>query len=551
MIPVDVEILYAYQRRIIAYKGPAVVYTVLIPDFVAASLFRLKNSYIAPVLLKADLCVTLMYSRDLSVRLSAKLMVILAALYCLLPLELNAQSSESTATLLGWEQRIRNFMLDRYHNYGGTYYNRGLFREHTVEMGPEHVLDLTTYRYTLYEDYDWSRSENAYRLTMGSLSAAGFFMENSIKNTIRVSSKGDLQISAYHAENLRAKRFLIYLEYVHDLGKDHYVGGNHTFTKEKSDLDATLYYRYGSLANGMLQLDITLMDWASNTVQELDWNGWANYNRNYGISQTNHQYENSPELLSLKMISPNVGPFKAELTGGVQTYSRKRVTENLDTLNYVEEEWAHYLGGLVEYSNGYLTAGLTYQRTFSKIDREPDPGSNYEPDFINRQLTNRYGIYGSGRYKSFRVEQWFWYEHNEDGIKGVRVPTDLSPFVDESVPFNYVEKLVRLKSGLYYDPLESGIRTGLEFHAEYIYPQGEKAGNGVRDFDFRRMYPIIKNLNERLTLHIGYRFSQNFYLVAGASYDLDADRQSGRGTPRGPSTFRRFDGGFGRLTISW
>ncbi len=484
-------------------------------------------------------------------RLSVKLLVILAAVQCLHPLELNAQSSESTATLLGWEQRVRNFMLDRYHNYGGTYYNRGLFREHTVNMGPEHDLDLTTYRYTLYEDYNWITSENAYRLTMGSLSAAGFFMENSIKNNIGLGSDGNLLIRADHAENTRANRFLIYLGYEHDLGKNHHVGGNHTFTKEKSDLDATLYYRYGSLAEGMVQVDITLMDWTSNTVQELDRNGWARYNRHYGIPQTNHQYKNSPELFSLKLISPKQNSLKAELIGGIQTYSRKHVTENLDTLNYVEEEWAHYLGGLVEYSNDYITAGITYQRTFSKIDREPSVDSNYEADFINRQVTNRYGLYGSGRYQSFKIEQWLWYEHNEDGIQGEQVPTDLSPFVDESVPFSYVEKLVRLKSGIYYDPLESGIRAGLEFHAEYIYPQGEKAANGVRDFDFRRMYPIIKNYNERLTFHIGYRFSQNFYLVAGGSYDLDADRQQGNGLPRGPSTFKRFDGGFGRLTISW
>lgn len=475
-------------------------------------------------------------------------LLLIAIMFCF-PHIMQAQQTLDSATLFGWEQRIQNFMLDRSHNYGGTHFKRGLFREHLNTMSPEHEIDLLTYRYTLIDDYPWVQAEQAYQLGMGSLNATDFAAENRIKSNLSLNSKNKLKIAGYHEENLRANRFLFHLGYEHSFSGGHTLGGSHTLTNRKDDLDATLYYRYGDFEEGMVQLDFTLLDWAGNVVQGLAEESSNEYNELYGAT---HQYRHKPYLFSLKAVSPEVRNFRAELVSGIQTYSEKLVESSNDTTDFVDEEWAHYLGGLLEYTNRFFAAGITYQRTFSKLKRMPAPGSSYEDDFGNWQISDAAGIFATGRIMSFRLEQWLWHEWNTDRLQGENVPDDLTPlnFQNNRIPFNFEERRVKIKSRLLYDPA-SGVTAGLEFHSDYRHPQGERARNGVRDFDFRRVYPVVRDRNERLTFTLGYRFDEKFYFLAGVSYDLDKDKQSGIGLPRITGTPTWFDGGFGRLSIRW
>ena len=455
------------------------------------------------------------------------------------------QDSTSTATLLGWEQQIRNFMLDRSHNYGGTHFNRGLFREHLIEMSPEHNLDLITYRYTLFQDYNFEQAENAYRMSTGSLNATEFAIENTIKSDIAISEKDEISIDGYHAENIRANRFLFHLGYTRNLIGKHYLGVSHTLSQYKADLDATFFYRYGNFDDGMVKVSASILDWGSNVVQDLAEEGRNSWNERYDIT---HQYSNRPELLSIKYTSPQYNRLKVEILGGLQTYTRKRVEVHADTSIYIDEEWGHYLGALVEYDHPLYTVGLTYQRTFSKLKRKPTLDSNYNFKFGNWQITNQLGLYAMGRLQAFRFEQWLWYGFDRDRIKGKKVPKKIIRHGD---PFDYLEEPISIKSRILYDPINSGLKTGLEFHAEYSRPQGPKAENGIRSFDFRRNYSIVRDYNARLTYTIGYRYSQHFYFLAGISYDLDGDKQTGRGTYNIIDDPTWFDGGFGRLSISW
>lgn len=473
-------------------------------------------------------------------------LIYLISIFYLIP-DVYGQDSTSTATLLQWEQRIQNFMLDRSHNYGGTHFSRGLFREHINEMSPEHTIDLMTYRFTLIEDYQWENIQSAYRLSMGSLNATNFAIENSIKNNISINDKNRVSIEGYHAENLRANRFLFHLGYEHKIFGKHHVGVRHTLTKEKSDLDATFFYRYGHFENGMIEVSFTAMDWASNVVQRLAKNSRNEWNQRYEVT---HQYSEHPELLSVKLVSPQSYRFKTEFFGGVQTYSRKRVEVHADTSQFIDEEWAHYLGGLLEYNHPHYTIGVTYQRTFSKLRRVPTADSSYDLNFANRQVTNQLGVYMVGRLRSFRLEHWMWYGYDHDRLQGEKVPGDLQRRGFERVPFDYQEEPLKIKSRLWYDPVAKGLKTGLEFHAEYSRPQGKKI-NGVVGYDFRRTYSIVRDYNARLTYTVGYRFLSNFYLLAGISYDLDGDKQSGRGTPKISGDPTWFDGAFGRFSISW
>lgn len=461
---------------------------------------------------------------------------------------LKAQHSHQKGTLLAWEQQIRNFMLDRSHNYEGMHYNRGLFRRHLTEMSAEHEVDLMTYRYSLFDDYRWQVSSHSYRLSMGSLNATNFAIENHVKNEIIIDDRNQLTIQGFHEENLRVNRFLFHLGYQHSFPGNHHVGMKHTLTKEKADLDATFFYRYGNFEKGMVEVDFTFMDWASNKVQSLAADSRNRYNTRYDVT---HQYRRHPVLLSGKITSSKTNNFKAEIMGGVQTHLNKKVEQHEDTLHFRDEEWAHYLGGLLEYSNSRFTAGITYKRTFAKLRRYPTPDSNYELDFNTLQHFNQIGAYSTGRLSMFRFEQWVWYEYNIDRLQGETVPGDLHPRRFERVPFDYAEERLKVRSRLLYDPFDSGLKTGLAFHGDFISPKGDRASNGVINDEFRRVYSIKKNHNSRLTFTLGYRINKNFHFLGGISYDLDKDKKSGRGLPKITGTPTWFDGGFGRLAISW
>lgn len=451
----------------------------------------------------------------------------------------NAQSLGSHSSLLGWEQEVKRFILDRAHNYGGTNFNRGLFREHITPMTPEHEIDLMTYQYTLMDDYTWEQEENGYKLYMGSLNAKVFATGNHLKSTIQINDHNSLKINGIQEEYVRADRFFVSLNYERDFKGDHAVGFSHTVSKAKGDLDASLYYKYGSFPKGMVKVETTFLDWASDVTESLAEDSENKYN-DYDII---YKYTKQPELLSLQLVSPELSHFRAELLAGLQTPLKKTVIPE-DTLKYNEREWTHYTGALLEYFNQYLTVGFTYQRTFSKLKRNPLPGSSYEPDYRNWQFTNRYGFYATADiFKGLRIEQWTWYEHNTDRLQGVQVP-------DELHPFDYFEKRVKLKSRLLYDNGEQGIKTGIEFHADYRYPQGEEM-NDIKDRNFRELYPVVRERSERLTLTFGYRLNPGFYFLAGVSYDIDRDRESGGGYPRITGSSTWFDGGFGRLIVTW
>lgn len=470
-----------------------------------------------------------------------------------------AQVKDSTAhaTLLGWEGRTLRFMLDRSHNFGGTNYNRGLFRDNINLMSPEHETDLLTYRFTPIDEYNWIVSDEAYRLSFGSLNATDFAVENKIKSTYDINERNAFLIDGTHEENLRVNRFFFQLGYEHQFKGGHHVGGKHTFTNDKSDLDLTAYYRYGSFKEGMVYAGVTFLDWTGNVVQGLADESSNEFNEMYDVT---FKYNESPKLLNLKLISPVLGDFRAEIVAGLQTFYSKRVSPEPDTLDFIDEEWAHYLGGLVEYQNKYFTAGVIYQRRFSRLRRQPASNSSFDLDFNNWQFSDRGGFFATGRLSDYniRLEQWLWLERNVDRLQGKRVPDDLSPldiedieFPSKRIPFDFVEKRLKLKSRLLYDKETKGMVLGLEFHADYRYPQGEKDQFGVRNFAFRTVYPIVRNKNERFTFTVGYRVNKNFHFIGGISYDLDKDKQSGIGRPRITGTPTWFDGGFGRISLRW
>ncbi|MDX1585667.1 MAG: hypothetical protein R3222_02945 [Balneolaceae bacterium] len=456
------------------------------------------------------------------------------------------------ATLLEWEQRTLNFMLDRSHNFGGTNYNRGLFRRNITPMSPEHELDLMTYRFTLAEDYNWRSSDQAYRVMMGSLNATDFAVENQIKKKLHFDERHSLKIDGTHAENLRTERLMFQLSYEYRLPGNHNFGASHNLLNDKSDLDFTLHYRYGTPRKGMIYAGITFLDWAGNVVQGLADESANKYNNLYDET---FEYQRTPKLFNVRLLSPTSEHFRLEAVGGMQTYFQKRVRQlaAADSADFIDEEWAHYAGLLAEYFNNRFTTGLTYQRRFSKLTRQPAPGSVYELDFNNYQYMDRWGFYFISRvHGPLKFDQWTWLERNRDRMEGERVPNDLAPhvFSGQRIPFNFLEYRLKIRNRLQWDPSDKGLMLGLEFLADYRYPQGPPDPT-VRNQDFRKVYPTVREVNERMTFTIGYRVNSEFHFLAGISYDMDGDRISGIGLPRISGTPTWFDGGFGRLYVSW
>ena len=471
-------------------------------------------------------------------------LVFLPALLAILPATAAAQqpAGRGHVTLLGWEQRVRMFILDRSHNFGGTHFNRGLFRENISLLTPEHEIDLMTYRFTPREDYFWQRTENGFKTMMGSLNAADFAVESYLKSTLHFGDdeRHTFKIDGIQEENFRTNRFLVNLGYEFAITNNHRLGLSHTVNKEKGDLDLTAYYQYGDFSRGMVRVGTTFLDWGFNVTQSLAEESENEFN-NYEITA---QYSRRPQLFSLALVSPQVGNFRAELMGSLQTHLKKTVTPE-DTLRYVDDEWVHYAGGLLEYRHRLFTTGITYRRTFSKLDRVPVPGSSYNPTFKNWQITNSYGFFAiSDIIKNISLEHWMWYEFNTDRLQGDVIPEDLRAF-------DYTEKRLKIKSRILYGNPEKGFRAGIEFHADYRYPQGEFGNFRVRNRDYREVYHNIRNTNERMTGTIGYRFNPNFHVVVGISYDLDLDKISGYGVPRVTAESTWFDGGFGRMYIGW
>ncbi|MDZ7757056.1 hypothetical protein [Rhodohalobacter sp.] len=484
------------------------------------------------------------------VKLPSFVVLLIFLAWLSIPSNVSAQQSNGFATLMEWEQRTLNYMLDRSHNYGGTLYNRGLFRENINLMSPEHEIDLLTYRYTPGDNYNWYMADQAYRLSVGSLNATDFFIENKIKFNYEFNDKHKLLVDGAHEEKLRANRFLFRLGYEYKLKQDHTLGAEHTLSNSKSDLDLTLFYRYGNFENGMMQAGVTYLDWGANVVQSLAEGSANQWNDRY---KTVYQYKQRPLLFNLKLISPTIKNFRAELLAGIQTYSEKEVSSTeVDNQNYWDEEWAHYVGAMVQYFHPIGVAGFTYQRRFSKLRRQPLPGSEFENDFYTRQFSDSGGFFITGNYQKFSVEQWMWLERIVDQLQGETVPDDISPNYLEDVrrPFDFEEYRLKMKSRLLYGSTERGVQLGLEFHADYRYLQGEEdPSTGIRDYNFRRAYPIVRERSDRITFTIGYRINPNVYFLAGVSYDVDGDRESGIGWPRQDTT--RFDGGFGRLSVEW
>ncbi|MEX2347517.1 MAG: hypothetical protein WD604_17970 [Balneolaceae bacterium] len=460
-----------------------------------------------------------------------------------------AQTDPPRATLKGWADYNNLFIKDRAHNTGGYYYDRGLFRWYTHEMGPEYDGDIFAMRFTLFDDYKWAQTENGYRTAFGSINTPDFSVIGSLKNQVDVSNKGFFTIEATQQEDRRAQRVLFNLGYTHRFNNLHRAGFKHTLSQRKTDIDATLFYRYGNRNRGTVTAEFTFLDWFNNIASDLALHRKSDY-------EVRHVYSKQPYLYSLQLESPRIGIFRGEAVASIQPQSTARVNrKDAAEEDFILHDWVNYQGALLEFALKGVTGGVIYQRTFAKMERGPAENSEYELDYGNRQLQTRWGFYGAYQWKKLGFEQWFWIERNRDQQidhnPGAYRQQD--PYAGSRYPFDFNEVHRWNKTRLYFDPGDKGLTAYLEHNGDWRdLAAGRDLADEFKAYNYRIYYDNhIETRNERFTFSLGYRFSENFYFLLGASIDIDGDVINGFDQQRGEGVVSRFDGGFTRMVLSW
>lgn len=464
---------------------------------------------------------------------------------------LHAQSTDSPrATLKGWETNLNLFIKDRTNNFGGVYYDRGLFRWTTNEMTLEYHIDMFTYGFTYFDDNEWFASNNGFRSMVGSLNTPEFAVNSRLKSHQAVSENGTITINAYQQEDRQAKRSLFVLGYQHQFGESHLAGFSHTLGQKKTDLDATFFYQYGNSNIGFITTEITLLDWFNNMVTGLSEDRQSEF-------LIRHNYTKKPYLYVFRLESPQVGIFRGEASLGVQPRTEARVfRRDLPNEDYIMEEWVNYQAALLEANYERLTAGIIYQRTFARMQRDAAPASDYPLDYGNRQLQERGGAYLHYRWSHFGVEQWFFIERNRDQ-QFDNEPAEYraqDPNAGGRYPFDFNEVRRWNKTKIFFRP-DTGFNAFLEHNGDWrdLGLDGETGDGRVFEaLNYRTYYNnLIVSRNERLTLGLGYKFTPNFWITLGASYDIDGDLKDGFDQDRQGASPARFDGGFGRMHFVW
>jgi len=464
------------------------------------------------------------------------------------------QADSPRATLKGWTAHQRLFIMDRSNNFGGFYYNRGLFRMTTPPMDTEYYLDILTYRFSYFEDHEWQQADGGFRSYMGSLNTPFFALNSELKSSVSVGNNGTLNIHAWQQQDQQANRGLITLNYHYRLSEKHRVGVLHTLDQHKTDLDATLIYQYGTQETGRVTTELTLLDWTNNFVSDLSADRQSEF-------EIRHSYSKKPYLFSLRLESPQVGPFRGEAVAAFQPESRAEVVQrDLPGENFKMNDHVNYQAALLEAHYRGATAGIIWQRTFARTERYPTPGSGYELNFGNRQIQNRGGAYLHFRWRSVGIEQWFFIERNRDQQfdenpdayaaqdENVRFYDRLS----ERYPFNFEEIRRFNKTRIFYSPPGHKLSAYIEHNGDWRNPHFDTASTRVPAINYRNYYPNqIVQRNERLTLGIKIQFSETAQLTLGASVDLDGDKTHGFGGQREDTKRANFDGGFGRLQLLW
>ena len=427
-------------------------------------------------------------------------------------------------TLAGWADRHRRGVLDQSHSYGGLFYDRGVFRRITPGMDREDAIDRATYRYTPGQERVWGRYGSGLRLRAGSLTRTQWGITTEIKHAARLAEGHSFRIDAVLQENFQAQRALLELGYAWTIAPRHRVGARHTFGRYKADLDASVFYRFGTSRTGWAKVELTALDVYHDLLYDVlgVWRGREEYTRNY----TQH-----PVLAQFALSSPTQYPLRGELRVGWQRPSVKVVQSQVDeSVRYRDRQGVHYLGALASYDLGPATVGLVYQRDQSSLDRlglRPGMTSDYRTE----QRFERRGAFVAGGWGPLRGSAWLFRGRYSDRQTG----TDFSrSTIDQSMDWSETRTNLQLRA--YYAPASTGWFAGVEYVS---LARRQSDPFGVMKEQWAASWAGRGLSHYRGPVILGYRFGAGAVSL-GINYDFDGDRKGDR-----------FDNGFFRFVFTW
>lgn len=478
-------------------------------------------------------------------------LLILTIFWTILPA--GPASSRTRNTLFGWDEWVRMMIHDPSHSYGGVFYDRGLYRYVTPLMPKEHDLDLHTYEFTTVDLYDWYYSgEDGFRAYTGSMNLGKFLTGYDLRNRLVLSDRMDMNIHVHRRSDMRSDRGLLWLGFDYNLRNGRTLGIRQTLTEEKSDLDVALFYRHGKPERGFIQLEASMLDYSNNAIYALS----KSRNRDFDESR---KYHRRPVLFSFRASTPEWFGWRGEAMAGILTRSETQVgAQSRVDINTLDRQKTHYAGTLLEWSADWITAALTWQYKYAWFARENLTDNYTEPiDYGNIQVQSRFGVFLGLQTGRIQFQNWVFRANVRDNQKDKHreVFWQWCQYNYQIYPFVFRENRIMMKNRILYMPEIRGFLGGIEWNADYRDFRSDtfisEEFGIISGFAYQESYPwSLVETNERVTLLFGYRFSPRASLFMGLSYDVDGDMYIGRLNMKSDSR-SLFDGGFGRLMMTW
>lgn len=477
--------------------------------------------------------------------------VCVLALVLLPPFGAQAQSPADTSrsssspdpsprvTLDGWMENHRLLVLDRRHNRGDRFYDRGLFRHVTPRKDREYAMDMFAQRFTWEEMGHRALAPNSLHLRAGSVRRDLFAFISRLQSTVQVAADHTITIDGVIQQDAEALRPFFELGYGWQVASNHTVGVRHTFSEYKPDLDVTAFYRFGHSQVGRAEVGVTLQNLYSDLIDQ-------HLSIPPQFRDVIRSYSRRPYLLSVSYTSPRDWPIRGEIGGALQPWSRATYASQTDeAFEYQDERRLWFVSGLVEYHRGSFSGGVYFKGDMSRLDRTG----------TGQQVSSRYGAKQRfWRFGLFVADQWGPLDGSIRGFTG--------GYGDRQWGQSFAQSLI--PDRLDYGEAQWGVRSRLR----YRWSAGPYAGLGYDAL--RRTYEGVFDLNpvdnpvrlaswahqwqgpgapgpsnHRLVTLAGYDFSRG-RIEVGFGIDLDGDN-----THPGKTTPKRFDNGFGRFILTW
>jgi hypothetical protein len=189
-------------------------------------------------------------------------------------------------------------------------------------------------------------------------------------------------------------------------------------------------------------------------------------------------------------------------------------------------------------------------RNASRFDRQSAPGGAFTSDYETRQTDVRATAYVLAHRREVFADLWLGRQFYTDAQTGDDFGT---PGRDEATvdqAFDYEEGVLTVDAQIRRVPSVKGGIIGLRYlRHDRDFADGFDPATSGRGSVLRQLYrESLDPLNHRASFLFGWQWAPNVYLLMSLNFDLDLDPafNGGEANPR-----RRYDGGMGRIVVTW